>query len=104
MPGWKSSDRRERLPPDWSRIRKRILKRDGWLCQWRLDDGRKCHRDANEVDHIKAGDNHSDGNLRSLCSWHHAKKSAYEGAAASSAQRRQIENRFVRTEDHPGLL
>jgi 5-methylcytosine-specific restriction protein A len=103
MSGWKQSDRRDRLPPDWAKIRKRVLKRDGWLCQWKLDQG-KCLRDANEVDHIEAGDNHDERNLRALCAWHHAKKSGGEGARASWAKRRQIDQRFRRTEDHPGLL
>lgn len=104
MSGWNGSSRRDRLPPDWPIIRKRVLKRDGWLCQWRMTDGSKCHADANEVDHVKRGDDHELRNLRSLCKWHHAKKSAGEGASAGWAKKRQIDQRFRRSEDHPGLL
>ncbi|MEX1655530.1 hypothetical protein ABZ960_20475 [Streptomyces pseudovenezuelae] len=44
------------------------------------------------------------GNLRSLCSWHHRKKSGAEGAAAKAAKRRALAKKFNRTERHPGLL
>lgn len=104
MSGWQNSGRRDRLPPDWAKLRKRVLRRDGWMCQWKLEDGRKCLRDANEVDHRRPGDDHSEANLRALCTWHHARKSAGEGARASAAKRKAIDMRFVRTEEHPGLL
>ncbi|AKY03312.1 HNH endonuclease [Streptomyces phage Aaronocolus] len=103
MAGWSGSDRRERLPSNWQQIRRRILRRDGNRCTWVEYHGARCEELATEVDHIVAGDNHDDSNLRSLCTWHHARKSASEGAAASAAKRRRIEKRFRRTEDHPGL-
>jgi 5-methylcytosine-specific restriction protein A len=50
------------------------------------------------------GDDHSDANLTSLCSWHHKKKSSREGGIARAKARatRDLINR--RTEAHPGLL
>lgn len=104
MPKWQNSSRRDRLPSNWPQIRKRILRRDGKVCQWRLEDGGKCLAPATDVDHIRAGDDHSDGNLRSLCYDHHKFKSSQEGAQALAKKRRQISKRFVRSEDHPGLL
>jgi hypothetical protein len=59
---------------------------------------------ARDVDHIRAGDDHSEGNLRCLCADHHNFKSSQEGAAAAKAKRRRIAKRYVRTEEHPGLL
>ncbi|MEU9795051.1 hypothetical protein AB0E27_31450 [Streptomyces sparsogenes] len=56
------------------------------------------------MDHIRPGDDHSDSNLTSLCSYHHRIKSSREGAAAKHARRRKIAGRFKRTEQHPGLL
>lgn len=104
MTGWQGSNRRSELPPDWARTRKRILRRDSHECQWVIEDHGKCLRPANEVDHRKPGGDHSDANLRALCTWHHQKKSSREGAAASAIQRRVIKNKFRRSEPHPGTL
>jgi 5-methylcytosine-specific restriction enzyme A len=60
--------------------------------------------DATDVDHIRPGDDHSESNLRSLCGFHHQKKSSHEGGAAMAAKRRDIEKKFRRQEAHPGLL
>lgn len=89
-------------------MRKRIGRRDNWLCQWQWRDElgkpRICLAPAREVDHIRPGNDHRDENLRCLCTYHHAKKSSNEGNAAQAVKRRQINKRFVRVEDHPGLL
>ncbi|AXQ61058.1 HNH endonuclease [Streptomyces phage Hank144] len=104
MPNWEGSDRRSRLPKDWSKIRLRVLRRDGGQCTALTEAGARCVSSATDVDHIVAGDDHSLGNLRALCSYHHKIKSSQEGAAATNARRRQIASRFKRTEQHPGLL
>ncbi|MGW1269675.1 HNH endonuclease [Streptomyces sp. NPDC002491] len=84
---WEGSTRRARLPKDWARTRRRILRRDNHACQTRFSDGRQCELPANQVDHIEAGDDHSDANLQALCSWCHAHKSAHEGGAAAALTR-----------------
>jgi hypothetical protein len=38
---------------------------------------------ATDVDHIVAGDDHEPSNLQALCRFHHARKSAREGASAA---------------------
>lgn len=91
------------LPKGWDRIRRRILKRDGWKCQWPLDAGGRCGEPATDVDH-KAGaaqgvDDHSDENLWALCSWHHARKTGREASAAAHAK----PPRARPAERHPGL-
>jgi 5-methylcytosine-specific restriction protein A len=102
MPGWQGSTRRDTLPPDWQTIRKRILARDRGRCQWRLDGG-VCGEPANQVDHIDHSrrDDHSDGNLRSLCFPHHQRKSSAEGGRAPRRATRYNVKRPV--EAHPGL-
>lgn len=100
---WSTSSRRDELPADWDRIRKRIMRRDSGACQWRAEDG-LCLSPANQVDHIRPGGDHSEGNLQALCQYHHAKKSAGEGHQAQRAARRATALRFRRTEGHPGLL
>lgn len=105
MSGWQNSSRRDELPPGWKQIiRPRILRRDGWKCQWRMTSSRKCGQPANQVDHVIPGNDHSDENLQSLCEWHHGKKSGGEGGRASQQSRAQHRNKFRRTEAHPGLL
>lgn len=104
MPQWAGSDRRSRLPANWSVLRKRILRRDGYQCTHRDEDGVRCTEIATDVDHIRPGDDHSELNLRSLCGGHHRKKSSSEGAAAAYAKRKKIANSFKRYEGHPGSL
>lgn len=104
MADWRGSDRRSRLPADWEKRRKRVLRRDGYRCTAYLSDGSRCAEPGNEVDHVRPGDDHDDSNLRTLCAWHHARKSAQEGAAAAAAKRRKAAKKFLRTEAHPGLL
>lgn len=104
MPGWQGSDRRDRLPADWQKIRARILKRDGYRCTARLEDDSRCPEPATDVDHVRRGDIHEDWNLTSLCGWHHARKSSREGAEAAARKRRAQRKKFRRVETHPGLL
>jgi 5-methylcytosine-specific restriction endonuclease McrA len=95
---WLDSDRSARLPDAWPKIRRRIFRRDGHRCTW-IDDGQRCTAEATEVDHIHPGDDHSDHNLRSLCTRHHARKSSAEGHAA-----RYRHPRRRPPDPHPGLL
>lgn len=92
MSGWSGSTRRDRLPPDWQRIRRRILARDAHQCQ-HLDTGTRCCAPANQVDHINRGDVHEDWNLQALCEHHHRVKSAREGHAARFQPERRTTSR-----------
>jgi 5-methylcytosine-specific restriction endonuclease McrA len=104
MPQWEGSDRRSRLPSDWPVRRKRVLRRDGFRCTALSSQGERCAEPASDVDHVRPGDDHSEGNLRSLCAWHHLRKSGGEGARALAAKRRRIDKTFRRTESHPGAI
>lgn len=100
---WAGSTRRDRLPRDWDTvIRRRILRRDSYRCK--VGTPGVCVRVATEVDHIRAGDDHRDSNLQAICTPCHKLKSSSEGGTAASTKRRQIKNRFRRTEDHPGAM
>ncbi|MEV4756976.1 HNH endonuclease [Micromonospora sp. NPDC049559] len=101
MPGWQNSDRRDRLPSNWDKIRKDDA---GYRCEATSADDERCKERAVDVDHKRRGDDHSQENLRALCEWHHDKKSGAEGAAALAATRRRISKRFRRAEVHPGLM
>ena len=103
MGQWQGSDRRARLPANWTAIRKHIFRRDGYRCTWR-HEGVRCEEPATDVDHIRPGDDHSDANLRSLCDWHHQKKSSREGGAARAVVWQRNNRKFRRSEPHPGLL
>ena len=100
---WQGSDRKHRLPKNWETLRKQVHRRDGSRCQVRLSD-RICGEPAIDVDHIRRGDDHRLENLRCICDWHHAKKSAAEGARAYNAALKKSKGKFRRTEQHPGML
>ncbi len=95
MPGsWAGSDRRRRLPGNWeSELRPAVLRRDGHRCQVRLE---RCTGLASEVDHVRAGDDHSLINLQAACGPCHRMKSSREGSAARPSM-------FRPAEEHPGL-
>lgn len=94
-----TSARAQRLPPNWQALRLRVLRRDRYQCQHRdYPHAPICGDRANQVDHIKHGDDHSLANLQALCATHHAAKSSREGIAA-----RQAKGTTARTpETHPG--
>ena len=105
-PAWAESNRRSRLPSDWNARRRRILERDGHHCQWvHFTEGERsiCGADANEVDHIKNNDDHSDENLRALCHAHHAQKTQRESWAVRNANWKKTNAKFRRVEEHPAL-
>lgn len=98
--GWRSAP----LPKGWDRIRRRILRRDRWKCQWPVATGGLCGEQANQVDH-KVGaaqgvDDHSDENLQALCRWHHDQKTGREASAVAHA----LPPRARPQEKHPGLI
>lgn len=88
------------LPKDWPAIRRRILKRDGYQCVWDTA-AYPCGQSATDVDHIGDPNDHTDQNLRSLCSPHHRRRSASQGGTAAQAKRAP---RKRPAERHPGLL
>lgn len=95
---WAGSDRRARLPADWSARRHRIWVRDKGLCQWPdVVTGALCRRAGREVDHRARGDNHHESNLWVLCGPHHDAKTQAEAQAARVKLHRE-------PEAHPGLL
>ena len=105
MPGWLNSDRRDYLPVDWSRRRKERLRIDGDRCTSRVYvEGRweRCPSSATDVDHINGRDNHDVyRDLRSICEWHHDKKSSREGAMAYHKRMKEVKGMYRRIEKHP---
>ncbi|TMS00177.1 HNH endonuclease [Nonomuraea basaltis] len=100
MPYGPTSARTVPLPKGWGVIRKRILKRDGFVCTW-IDGGMRCSVPATDVDHIGDPADHSEANLRSLCQPHHRRRSSAQGGRAAQAKKIP---RKRRQEAHPGLL
>lgn len=115
--------RRSPLPQGWGNKRGRVLRRDGYRCTWNTthpdgrwvgNDGReisteempraadypeRCTAPARDVDHIDGDDDHTPGNLRSLCGTHHDKRTAKQARAASPAFPRKTRP----APRHPGL-
>lgn len=95
---WETSTRRKRLPPDWSRRRRRILRRDP-TCQLLFDC---CTTVSTEVDHKDRGDDHRDRNLQGVCGPCHKRKTAAEAAEARAQNPPPTRRRPI--EEHPGVL
>ena len=76
---WAGSNRRKRLPPNWSQLREQVRIRANDQCEAALRDGSRCPDQGTDCDHIVAGDNHALTNLQYLCRWHHSRKTAAEG-------------------------
>lgn len=87
------------LPTGWKRLRQQVLNRDQHRCTWTENDQRCTETTSLEVDHICDRDDHHLDNLRTLCAWHHAKRTGHQAYAASNqALRRRPQRR------HPGLI
>lgn len=92
---WGTGARERTSDPKWRRLRSRILNRDFNRCF--------CGAAATDVDHIKPvaeGGTDDESNLRAICAYHHAHKSAQEGARAKNAKY----NARRKPEKHPGLM
>lgn len=96
---WSTSDRAQRLPPDWWRIRAQVKARARGQCEWVLDNGTRCTQPGTDADHVARGDAHHLANLQWLCHPHHKVKTAAENRDAT-AQRARLRQRP--TESHPG--
>ncbi len=84
--------RTQPLPPDWPRVRRRILRRDDYRCY-------VCGGPGVHVDHIvpvSQGGTDDDSNLATICRRCHARKTALEANAAKPKRTRPQEK-------HPGL-
>lgn len=101
---WEGSTRKETLPPDWERRRQAVFARDGNRCVIIKQNGKRCWDAATDCDHIGDRDNHELSNLRSLCSWHHARRSGSQGGSASAKARRERPSLKRPPEQHPGLI
>jgi 5-methylcytosine-specific restriction protein A len=86
------------LPPNWqSDIRPRILTRDP-RCQLRTH----CwSAPSTEVDHIGDPNDHTDNNLRGVCTTCHGHRTGQQGNAAMQAKRPTARRTPPR---HPGIL
>ena len=100
---WHTSNRRKRLPANWAALRRTVLARDGFRCQWRLGE-RQCGAEATEVHHLnEAGrnfgveDNQPEA-LVSLCTEHH------QIATQTYAREQRLAKAAKMAPKHPGVL
>jgi 5-methylcytosine-specific restriction enzyme A len=102
----KSSRRTSALPKNWPVIRKAVLERDGYRCQWgmlpdeHLPGDYPCNAVANEVDHIGMSWDHSYEALRSLCRVHHMSRTAQQ---ANTARWKKAGSKKRPNSKHPGV-
>ena len=99
---WTTSNRRQRLPTNWNKLRKQVLAKANYKCAGldpvttppppgREAEGRHhrwhhpaCTMRATDVDHIIAGDNHELSNLQALSHACHTAKTTRENTAAKA--------------------
>jgi 5-methylcytosine-specific restriction endonuclease McrA len=96
---WSSSDRRSRLPKDWSKRRLKVKDRAKGRCQAEVHEPR-CDGIGTECDHIVNNDDHSLANLQWLSSPCHIAKTQREAKAAAF----KVGRRRPRNEQHPGVI
>jgi hypothetical protein len=116
MPGgWTGSNRNAELPANWRPVvRPAVLRRDGHACTWLegYEDGGfaaylagdysqadRCGERGADVDHVGDPHDHRPDNARTLCKWHHNRRSSKQGNAAQV----RISTKRPR-EPHPGLI
>lgn len=93
---WESSDRRSRLPADWSERRQATKARARDRCEATTHDPR-CDGWGSECDHRTPGDDHDLANLQWLNPWCHKAKTQREAQAAKPKRKRPPER-------HPGAI
>lgn len=102
---WSTSDRKDRLPPNWLALRAEVFRLKGRAC-YVIRDGQRCTREATEVDHKNPSGPNDLDNLFPICTYCHRRKSSGEGWAALRRKRRQAraraEKQFGWQEEHPG--
>lgn len=98
---WRGSTRKSRLPVDWERLRRVVLKACDNRCQWIEEGGARCPMPATDVDHIIPGDLNVLENLQGLCNPHHLIKTSRE-ANAAQAERRALGR--LPEEQQPGTI
>lgn len=102
---WEGSTRKVTLPPDWEKRRDLVFQRDGNRCVIIKADGRRCwDREFLECDHIGDRDNHELSNLRTICKWHHQKRSSMQGGTASAVAKQNRPTLKRPPEAHPGMI
>lgn len=100
MSNWHTSNRRSRLPKDWTKRVAAVKERDGGRCRQILPSGARCPRPGRDVDHRERGDNHDLSNLQLLCEEHHRLKTNSEWA---EGKKRKLAPKRP-AERNPGLL
>jgi len=97
---WATSDRRQRLPPNWQATRAQVRARAQGRCEATTHDP-DCDGRGTDADHITPGDDHTPGNLAWLSGPCHMAKTARETAARNTA-RAAMRRRPIET--HPGEM
>lgn len=95
---WHTSDRKDRLPPNWEAIRRQVKTRAKGRCE-ATEHAKGCGGWGRDADHITPGDNHTLTNLQWLSGPCHRAKTARESAARNQARKQA---RIRPKEQHPG--
>lgn len=97
---WSTSDRRFRLPRNWSSIRAEVKRRANGQCQ-ATNHVPQCNGIGTDADHIVQGDNHTLNNLQWLSEPCHKAKTAQE---TRERNKRTAKLKRRPQEQHPGAI
>lgn len=97
---WSTSDRKDRLPPNWQEIRRIVKARAKGKCEAEVH-AKGCPGWGSEADHIIPGDDHRIESIQWLSGPCHWAKTNRETAARN---RERKTARYKPSEQHPGRL
>jgi len=97
---WEGSTRKRTLPRDWPRLRKVVLERCGYRCEW-VENKARCRNEATDVDHKGDRLDHTPDALQGLCRAHHLTKT---GREARAVQEKIKALRRLPEEKQPGAI
>lgn len=105
MANWRGSTRKQRLPPNWSTLRRQAKERAGGICEM-IEYGYRCTEVGTDCDHIEPSGSDDLSNLQWLCRAHHLKKtgrdSHYLRRKAIAKAKWRNDRRFGHEEKHSG--
>lgn len=99
--GWRGSQRREELPPNWHQLREAVKRRAGGQCE-HLEDSLRCPNAGTDCDHALDRHDHRLSALQWLCADHHKMKTQREAIEGRRAAREAMRHSSAKT-SHPGL-
>ncbi|GAF47378.1 HNH endonuclease [Rhodococcus wratislaviensis] len=96
---WKNGNSRTSTP-QWRRLKKLVIERDGNVCQQCGADGTVVALELDHIINVREGGTDDPSNARLLCKPHHQAKTQAEALRGAQRKRARLK---LPTPKHPGL-